>query len=398
MARFEPFPGIRYDLSRVQLGEVIAPPYDVIDEAERQGLVQQHEANAVRVELPAQEDDRDRYEVARCLLAEWMADGTLISDDRPTFTAYRMSYSDDAGRARHTTGVIGALELRPPGTDILPHEHTTPKAKSDRLDLLRACRANLSPIWGLSPARGLTALLPVDRPADAAACDYDGVTHEVWVLDDPETLTAISAAVSAHPVVIADGHHRYETSLAYRAEREQQGDVGPAEATMAFVVELVDEELAVGAIHRLLLGLPDGLDLLDALSGTLDVLGPAPQGVPVTEAMLDAGALCAVLPEAEVLLRPRPGAFEGVEDLDSSRLDVALAEGVGEGRFELSYQHGVEPVRLAVREGRAQAGVLLRPATVRQIEEVARSGRRMPPKTTFFQPKPRTGLVFRNLG
>src|SRR3546814_15877697 len=116
-----------------------------------------------------------------------------------------MVATDDAGVERRTTGVIGALELSPPGTDILPHEHTTPKAKSDRLDLLRSCRANLSAIWGLSLAKGLTDLLPVDQPPLADLVDDDGVRHTVWRVDDPATSPAISAAVGAHPVVVADG-------------------------------------------------------------------------------------------------------------------------------------------------------------------------------------------------
>src|SRR4029450_10879025 len=150
----------------------------------------------------------------RDLLHDWAADGVLVTDPAPTFTVYRMSYDDDAGRPRHTTGVIGALELTPPGTDILPHEHTTPKARSDRLDLLRVSRANTSAIWGLSLAKGLTDLLPADNPPDIDVTDETDVRHTVWVVDDPDTLAALSAAVAAQPVVIADGHHRYETSLA----------------------------------------------------------------------------------------------------------------------------------------------------------------------------------------
>ncbi|HEX6420265.1 MAG TPA: DUF1015 family protein, partial [Acidimicrobiales bacterium] len=148
MARFQPFPALRYDPGRVDLGRVICPPYDVIDDAQRAALVARDPRNAVRVDLPAEEAGLDRYEVARSLLARWRDEGVLAADDRPTFTVHRMAYTDDAGTARHTTGVIGALELSPPGGDILPHEHTTPKARSDRLDLLRACRANTSAIWG----------------------------------------------------------------------------------------------------------------------------------------------------------------------------------------------------------------------------------------------------------
>jgi uncharacterized protein (DUF1015 family) len=307
-----------------------------------------------------------------------------------------MSYVDDAGRPRHTTGVIGALELSPPGVDILPHEHTTPKAKSDRLDMLRSCRANLSAIWGLSLAKGLTDLLPTGEPPAAQVTDDDGVTHAVWVVDDAATMSAISAAVAEQPVVVADGHHRYETSLAYKGERERdEGAPGPAGLTMTYVVELVEDELTVRAIHRLLDGLPDGFDVPRALAPWFEPLGAPPAGRPVVETMQEAGALCLVLPDRDILLRPRPDALADARDLDSSRLDVALA---GLPDHRLAYQHGVDHVRDAVGSGRAQAGVLLRPATVAQIEATAHGGERMPPKTTFFHPKPKTGLVFRQLG
>ncbi|MEO7573600.1 MAG: DUF1015 domain-containing protein, partial [Acidimicrobiales bacterium] len=183
MARFEPFAGIRYDRGRSDLAQVIAPPYDVIDAAQRDALAERDPHNAVRIDLPAEADGDERYEVARSLLAEWAADGTLVVDDRPSFTLYRMTATDDAGVERRTTGVIGALELSPPGTDILPHEHTTKKAKSDRLDLLRSSRANTSAIWGLSLAKGLTDLLPVDGPPIADLVDDEGVHHTIWMLD-----------------------------------------------------------------------------------------------------------------------------------------------------------------------------------------------------------------------
>ncbi|HEX6236481.1 MAG TPA: DUF1015 domain-containing protein, partial [Acidimicrobiales bacterium] len=277
MARFQPFAGIRYDLTRVRLDEVVSPPYDVIDDRQRAALVARSPHNAVRLDLPVDEAGEGRYAVASRLLHEWQRDGILSTDPAPAFTVYRMSYEDDAGAPRHTTGVIGALELTPPGRDILPHEHTTPKARSDRLDLLRSCRANLSAIWGLSLAKGLTDLLPVDTRPTAEAVDDGGVRHSVWIVTDPRRCDAIAAAVAAQPVVIADGHHRYETSLTYREERDAaEGDAGPAAATMAYVVELVDEELTVRAIHRLLDGLPDGYDLVDALAPWFEPLGPPP--------------------------------------------------------------------------------------------------------------------------
>lgn len=396
MARFEPFIGIRYDQQHLDLGRVIAPPYDVIDVSQRAELAARDPHNAVLVDVPSELDGEGRYDLARQRLQAWLAEGTLVADPRPSFTAYRMTATDEAGVERHTTGVIGALELSPPGTDILPHEHTTPKAKSDRLDLLRSCRANLSAIWGLSLAKGLTDLLPAGDEPLADVLDEDNVRHTVWRIDDPEACAAISAAVAEHPVVVADGHHRYETSLAYKGEREaNEGSAGEAGATMTYIVELVEDELTVHAIHRLITGLPEGIDLEAALSPWFEPLGPPPAHGSVTTAMVDAGALTLVLPDREVLLRPRPDALAEARDLDSSRLDVGLA---GLPAHDLSYQHGVDNVRAAVASGSVQAGVLLRPATVAQIEATANGGERMPPKTTFFHPKPKTGLVFRSLG
>src|SRR4051794_17831335 len=154
----------------------------------------------------------------------------------------------------HTLGVIGALGLEPPGTgDVLPHEHTTPKARSDRLDLLRATTANLSPIWGLSLARGLSKLLdPSDARPLGSWTDDDGVGHELWQLTESSAIDSVIETVSTAALVIADGHHRYETCLGFAQERP---DLRGAAATLCFVVELVDEQLTVQPIHRLLQGL-----------------------------------------------------------------------------------------------------------------------------------------------
>jgi uncharacterized protein (DUF1015 family) len=395
MPRFEPFPALRYDLGRAALDHVVAPPYDVIDAQQRSRLAARDPHNAVHIDLPIEEDGKDRYDVARCLLDQWLEDGVLVADEQPTLTVYRMRYVDDAGRPRHTTGVLGALELTEPGAGILPHEHTTPKAKSDRLELMRACRANLSAIWGLSLAKGLTELLPVEHAPLADLVDDHGVQHTVWVVDDAATITAIGDAVREQPVVIADGHHRYETALAYRREREHaDGSPGAASATLAYLVELVDDELTVRAIHRLVSGLPADFDVVAALDPWFEAIGSPPPAVPITSAMVDAGALCAITAGGDVLLRPRADALADASDLDSSRLDTALAH---LPPHQLTFQHGVENVRRAVAGGDAHTGVLLRPATVAQIEATAHGGDRMPPKTTFFHPKPKTGLVFRRL-
>jgi uncharacterized protein (DUF1015 family) len=399
MPRFEPFPGIRYAPGAGALDDLVSPPYDVISPERRAELAARDPHNAVHVDLPEGSGDRSPYEVAAELFGRWQREGVLVRDDADAFYTYRMETRDEAGTDRRTLGVIGALELSRPGEGgVLPHEHTTPKAKSDRLEMLRATRANLSPIWGLSPAAGLTDLL---RDAEVLGrwTGSDGTHHELGRITDPARVDAIRRTVGAAPIVIADGHHRYETSLAYRDECRARttGDAGEAELTMMFVVELVESELTVLPIHRLLTGLPLDLDLAAALSEWFEVR-PVDGGLEAVDGtiagrMAAEGALCLVLPDRAFFLVPRPEKLGDVRDLDSSRLDAALA---GLPPHELTFQHGVDNVVERVRRREAQAGVLLRPVRVAQIHEIAEGGERMPPKSTYFHPKPSTGAVFRS--
>ncbi|MEX1218083.1 MAG: DUF1015 domain-containing protein [Acidimicrobiales bacterium] len=393
MPRFEPFIGIRYDTTTLDPALVTAPPYDVISDADRTELVASAPANVVRIDLPV--DGADPYGDAAALLKAWRNDSILVDDPQPSFTVYRMDAADENGIVRRTTGVIGALELSRPGEgDILPHEFTTPKAKSDRLDLLRATRSNLSAVWGLSPARGLTDLLETTE-VPLSRFEADGVIHSVWRITDVERVEAIRTLVGSAPIVIADGHHRYETSLAYRDERRAaDGAGGQADAVMTFIVELVEEELTVGPIHRLIAGLPETFDIREAMTPHFEIEPFAFSDEPTIQRLQSDGGLVLVLKDSAWLLRPRPETIAATRDLDSSRLDIALAELPD---HSLVYQHGVGHIRTAVASGVAQAGVLLRPVTIDQIVGIADGGEKMPPKSTFFAPKPRTGVVFRSL-
>ena len=392
MPRFEPFAGLRYDPS-VPLDLVIAPPYDVVDADRREELAARHRANAIHVELPAEDPARglDRYRAAAALLEAWVDEGLVLRDAAPAFYAYRMRTPEGVV----TTGVIGALYCEPPGEGILPHEQTIPKDKSDRLDLLRACRANLSPIWGLSLSAGLAkAYEPTDLP-DAEATDDDGVVHSLWILDDPETMAAITEGVAQSPVVIADGHHRYETALAYQAERRQDAQEAPGgyDAVMALVVELADDQLSVGPIHRTLSGVPEGVDLADAFGRWFEVVHAGPADEQLVSAVAESQALALVAGGSLYLLTPRPEAYEEAgSDLDASV--VALAVDGIEGAVT-THHHDVPSAMAALGRGEAQAALLLRPVTVAQIGDWAHARRRMPPKSTYFFPKPRTGMVFR---
>ncbi|MGH9281682.1 MAG: DUF1015 domain-containing protein, partial [Acidimicrobiales bacterium] len=358
MPELRPFPGVRYTLADGLLDDVLAPPYDVIGPDERPRLVERSDHNAVRLELPAAEGGADPYQVAAGLWEEWQAEGVLQADEEDSFYVYRMGYRDEAGQPRQATGVLGALQLSTLDEGhVLPHEHTTPKAKADRLDLLRATRANLSPIWVLSPTPGLSELCERPGPPDARGTDDGGVHHRLWRVSQPGVVEAVSAAVAANPVIIADGHHRYETALAYRDERRaaKGGAAGAYDAVLAWVVEATEDQLTVAPTHRLLAGLPEGYDLLGALAALFDVEESARPGPDLPARMAEAGALALSTSTGTWLLRPTPATEQASEHrLDSSRLDVALAS---LPPHQVAYQHGLEETAAEVDAGRAQAAV-----------------------------------------
>ena len=394
MPRFEPFAALRY-APEFALEDVTAPPYDVLSEADLDALEAHHDRNIVHIDVPRERDGDQRYALAAQRLDDWRAQGILRVDPRPSFTIYRMSFTDETGRDRTISGVLGGLEVVDEGAGgVLPHERTTPKAKTDRLDLTRATRANLSPVWGLSLAAGLTALLAEAGESMGAWRDGDGVTHRVERVDDVRRVQQISTCVAGADVVIADGHHRYAISRTYRDERRAGGDAaGAFDLTLTFVNELIAEQLSVAAIHRLYTGI-DHAGLLRALAPTFDVSAAGAVDVATTLAMADRGALCLVGPDGQgTYLRPKPAAFAQVRDLDSARLEHALV-GV---EHTVAYQHGVNNVLDAVRSGQAQAAILIRPVSVDEIRRTAHERLLMPPKSTFFTPKLKTGLVIRTL-
>ena len=275
---------------------------------------------------------------------------------------------------------------------VLPHERTTPKASTDRLDLTRATAANLSPVWGLSLAPGLTAAL-ADPGEPVGEMVADGVVHSVERITDPARIAEITAVLAADDVLIADGHHRYSVSRSYRDEvRAATGrDDTDAEFTLTFVNELVAEQLSIEAIHRVYTGTT--VDRLRTeLSACFDV-EPAPAPTPAMLAeMVARGRLVLLSPDGSAdWLVPKPGAFDGVRALDGAYLEHALAD----SSAEVTYQHGLDEMLALVGSGEVAAGILIRPTSLAEIQRTAREGLLMPPKSTFFTPKLRTGLVVR---
>jgi len=396
--RLEPFRAVRY-APGTDLDAVIAPPYDVLSDDDVDALAARDPHNIVHVDVPR--GGAERYTDAAARLRSWLDTGVLVTDAAPSFTLYRMGFTDATGTSRELVGVLGGLEVVDAGAGgVLPHERTTPKASTDRLDLTRATATNLSPVWGLTLARGLTELLIA--PGDAVgAVTVDGVVHQVERVTDPARVAAIAAAVAADDVLIADGHHRYAISRIYRDEvRAASGRTDTAaEQTLAFVGELTADQLSIEAIHRLYTGV-DAVVLGRLLDRRFQRSpAPPPTGALLAE-MVTRGALALVHPDgATEWLDPRPGAFDDVRAIDGAWLEATLddAAAAGEARPEVTYQHGVDKVVAALTAARAGAAVLIRPVSIAEIERTAREGLLMPPKSTFFTPKLRTGFVLRRV-
>jgi len=391
--RFTPFPALRYCDRTID--QLIAPPYDVLSPADVDALNARDPFNITHVDVPRESDGDQRYATAGNVLRDWIDAGVMEFDETPSFTIYRMRFTDAAGNARDIAGVLGGLEVVDEGAGgVLPHERVTPKASTDRLDLTRATGANMSPIWGLSLAEGLTEL--ITKPGEhLSTVHVDGVEHVIERVIDADRVAAIATKIESDDVLIADGHHRYGISRTYRDERRGAGtgDASAAEDTLAFVSELVADQLSVEAIHRLYSGI-DADSLRSALATAFDL---SDAGTPSTQTLAEMDVdrkLCLIAPDGTgTWLSPKPGAFDGVRSLDGAWLEHVLANVA----HDVTYQHGVDHVVEAVQSGAATGGVLIRPVSVAEIERTAREGLLMPPKSTFFTPKLRTGLVVRSV-
>jgi uncharacterized protein (DUF1015 family) len=402
-----PFAGVRYAGGNAELEALVAPPYDVIDDDECVALEARHSNNSVRLILPRDDiRDGDRYERAAATFESWRAAGVLVTDETPRFYAYRTEFTDPRGVRRHTRGVIGALRLPEPGdADVLPHERTLPKAKSDRLSLLQATRMNADPIWGLTLGDGLTALLDAAEPV-CACSDGDGVRHELGVITDSDAIDAIVKVVDSAPLVLADGHHRFETAINYRNERRAAGDDVPAESIMTFVVELVDDELCIEPIHRMV-DLPAGVDLRAALADAFtitDAGANTPENVEtLVERMraehglglVDEHGLALAIPNAALRAEALAGEHPAVAHTDAAVVEALIVPRLPDASWQ--YRADAQTVSALVDKRAVTAAILCSPVSVADTRAAAIDRVRMPQKTTFFWPKPRTGFVFRSL-
>ena len=434
MPEIRPFRALRYNVSTI--GDpacVVAPPYDVIGDVERDRLLARHAANIVRLDLPraeAGDEPDDRYRRAARTLAGWRSDGTLHKDPHPSVYVYDQTYLVPGTEASRTqVGFFARLRLEPsgPGSGVLPHERTLAGPREDRYKLLRATGVNTSPVVVLYDDPAATGGAVLDtiraRKPDLEIVDDDGVQHRLWAVladgDAAPTVAPLLAAASADPVTIADGHHRYETALRYRDERRMSRSCEedpPFDYLLTLFLEATRQPLTVLPTHRIVRGLGD--DGVARVLAGLDDLFEVRRGIEAAELRDVFGAIGLVsggngqfglwTRAGGAILSARRSAFEAllpaggaaVRGLDVTLLRVTLARlaGIGDdavaaGAIEFTKSVTEAIARVDAGERGADAAFLLEPTPVASIAAVARHGDVMPQKSTYFYPKALSGLV-----
>ena len=406
-----PFRGLRFDPDVVgDPGAVTAPPYDVITPAARDAYEAQSPWNMVRLILARGEGKgAGRYRPVAELMSAWHDQGALVLDPLPALYLYEEAY-ELRGQPRVQRGVLASVALDDTATWVLPHERTMVGPVSDRLDLLEATRANLSPVFGVYAGAGRTAAVVDDLTATAPAVDCvdeAGVRHRLWPVTDRERIAAWCDLLADRRVLIADGHHRYRTSLAYRDAMRAAGP-GPWDQVLMFLVDADLHGPSIQPIHRLLVGLTADA-MLDAVAedfearpaGSLAELEAALAGLPAEVTgfgLVGGGASWLLAAGDQAALEAEVGT--GRHPLDAEVLHgPVLAKRLGVTDFEgqVLYENDLAEAAAQLERGAAASLVVLRPTPFAQVVAVAQNGGTLPQKTTFFYPKPRDGLVIRPL-
>jgi uncharacterized protein (DUF1015 family) len=433
MADIRAFRAFRYDLGHVgPLADVVAPPYDVIDPALQQRLYDRSPFNVVRADFgkgePGDTDESNRYTRAAGLMRDWASGGVLKQDTARSLYVCHQEYEVEG--QRHTRkGFLARVRLEPFGQGrIFAHEETMPGPKEDRLKLMRATGMNLSPVFSLYPdeAGEVQELLDeaVRRSLPVEAADHLGTVSRLWPVTDQHVITQVTGLLGPKPVFIADGHHRYETSLRYLEERQAAGDVAndeaPANFTLMMLVGMSDPGLLILPTHRLISGIPavTGEKLRELLAGYFAVetvgtgAGAARDCWDLIEAdgsqnvlgfgtVADGGWHVARLTDPaamDALAKDHSPDWRGlaVSILHVLVLNKLVPERLG-ATPKCEYVHLVREVTDAVTAGRCQLAALVPPATMGHVERIAGHLEKMPPKSTYFYPKLLTGLVFNPL-
>ena len=416
MADVEPLRALHYDLNRTGgLQDVIAPPYDVIDAGRRAELEARSPYNVVRIDLPT---GQDPYGEAARQLSEWRHEGIIVRDEQPALWALEQEYSGPDGQARTRRGLLARVRVEEYGPGrIRPHERTHPGPREDRLRLTRATKANLSPIFSLfdDPAGAVRTPLEAAMAAGAygQARDEDGTVNRVWRVTDTAAIEAITNDLNQAELLIADGHHRYETARVYA---EEVGGEGAHRYVLMCLVALEDPGLTVFPTHRLLRGLrPDQHETLaSALTRDFDItpldftheLAPA-YGQPVSLGYIDAHfrrPFMLTLKDQAIADAALAGHAEPYRRLDTAVLEALILKGALGMTDEdidhlagLGYARDFENALELVEAAKYDAAFFVAPTPIEQVRAVAAAGESMPPKSTYFFPKVPTGLIFNPL-
>jgi uncharacterized protein (DUF1015 family) len=447
MAEVQPLRALRYEPSIVgAIGDVVAPPYDVIDARQRAALAARSPYNVVEVDLPEAngQPDGDAYSRAGRLFASWQEQGAVVREQEPAIWAHTQELTGPDGVPRIRSGFFCRVRVEEYGPGrIRPHERTHPGPKEDRLRLTRATATNLSPIFSLysDPQRAAwRALEPFTKaPPWARVQDAEGTVHSVWPVPDTEAIAAVQKVTAGAELLIADGHHRYETALAYAQELDRArsatageeapgggaGGAGAAAGTPAHryvlmcLVALEDPGLAVFPTHRLVRGIDEArrAALWETIERELDAEEVAPAELAPPRAQTAGGpfqigfydgasgrALRLTLRDQAAADAALPGHSAAYRHLDTGILEALLLKGPLELSDEdilhlngLGYARSLEEATALVREGAYDAAFIMRATPVAQIREIAAAGENMPPKSTYFFPKLLTGMLFNPL-
>jgi len=409
MADVVPFHGLRYDEAKAgPLADLIAPPYDVISDEAREALYARSPHNVVRLEHgkdePGDDPVTNKYSRAKATLDGWLAAGVLKVDPTPAFYLCDHYFAVGGQRVRRR-GFLGALRLYQEGRGIVrPHERTFPKAKTDRLRLLRATRTNTSPVFGMfaderkAVASALEAWMvrgPARLVADAIV---DSERHLVWALDEKALTRKLTDLLKESRIYIADGHHRYETALAYLEEELKAGKIDFPEDTthftLAYLCALDEPGLRIFATHRILRGANAAIDeLIPRMFETAPIDRGALDDTQPGIVLVRDGSFTELTPRPDVDLSSLPESWRSLPVAQAEELLIGPARAVG---ADVAYEHDTERAIGAARDG--TSSVLLRTVDAETLRRVADAWERLPQKTTYFYPKVPAGLVLRPLG
>ncbi|MFQ5732106.1 MAG: DUF1015 domain-containing protein [Planctomycetaceae bacterium] len=432
MADVHPLRGWRYDVSQVgSLADVTAPPYDVIGPAEQKELYERHPCNVVRLILnrdePGDESPDSRYDRAAAFLRQWTSTGILQRERDDALYVYHQEFEWE-GRRYVRKGFLGRIRLEEFGKGaVFPHEQTMSGPKADRLALTKACKMNLSPIFGLYPDDEAAAQTPLESAIAGQTAlevtDESGVIHRLRAVVDHAAINSVRDALRDKPIFIADGHHRYETALNYRRFLEEQGELGelhPGRFVLMMFVGMADPGLAILPTHRLIDGLPeltsDDLSAVLADHFELEPMGAAESAAHQTWELMQADGgqnvfgfgttdgewLFARLTDASPMSELCPDRSPAWRELGVSLLHNLVLEHLVRNRFpdarqQCRYVHLMDEATRGLRERSCQLACLVPPAGIGQVRDIASKLEKMPPKSTFFYPKLLSGLVLNPL-